>query len=243
MTSDVMLHDDDVTDEPLDSVEVGTSYRTLSRGAVFAAILAVVSLPLVFWMVGDESAFYLVLILPLIAVGLGLTALVRIRRYPDELTGTLPALVGAVIGTLTLIGGIGGQAYILATEVPDGYKRVTWYELKPRGEELRFPFPSAAARLDGKKVFIKGYVHPDTGLAPVQQCMLVGDMGTCCFGGNPKLNERIDVVLENDLRISYSTRLRKLGGTFVLNVDPREPIKPDDGSKGTYYVLKVDYLK
>jgi hypothetical protein len=223
------------------------SYRSLSKGAIVSLILTILAQPMLWWVLGDETIFYVVLALPLIGAILGFTALLKILRHPDELTGKWPALIGTVAGALTVVGGIGLQAYILMTEVPDGYKHISWYDLKPHDANEPLPIPREMLRLHDKKVFIKGYVHPSvSGTGPVDKCMLVGDMDTCCFGGNPKLVERIDAVFENNLKISYSTRRRKLGGTLKLLVNPNDVrtfFKPDDGTAGPYYVLMVDYLK
>ena len=225
----------------------GETYRTLSKGAVVSLLLAILAQPLLWWTVGDETIYYVILALPLIGALLGLVSLVKIRRHPHEFSGKLPALLGTIGSTLTVVAGIGIQSYILMTEVPDGYRPISWYDLRPHDANERLPIPLEMLSLHGKKVFIKGYVHPSvSGTGPVKQCMLVGDMKTCCFGGQPKLVDRIDAVFENNLRISYSTQRRKLGGTLILNVDPYNPrtfFKPDDGTEGPYYILQVDYLK
>ena len=101
-------------------------------------------------------------------------------------------------------------------------------------------FAYDAAKLDGKKVFVKGYVHPSvSGQGPVKKFVLVGDMGTCCFGGPPKLAEMIEVTIVCDQAVSYNQMKRRFGGTFRL--DPRP--KPADGSAGGHYQLHVDYVK
>lgn len=248
---DPKLDDAQYEDEPYDEYDEDEGwdnrYRTLSKGAVMSLLLAVASVPLVWLFLGAEEIFYVVLALPLIGVCLGIVSLLRIRRNPWELAGKLPALIGIVVCSLSIVGGVGLQTYILATEVPEGYEPITWYDLRPHDANERLPIPHEMLDLNGKKVFIKGYVHPSVStLGPVKQCMVVGDMKTCCFGGNPKLVERIDAVFENNLTISYSLNRRKLGGTLILNVDYQDPrtfFKPDDGSQGPYYILQVDYVK
>ena len=42
-------------------------------------------------------------------------------------------------------------------------------------------------------------------------------MGTCCFGGEPKLTDMIEVKLEGSLAIEYARRKRKLAGTFKVD--------------------------
>ena len=63
-------------------------------------------------------------------------------------------------------------------------------------------------------------------------------MGTCCFGGQPKLTDMVEIILDDPLRTSWSTRRRRLGGTLM--VDTRK--KPISGLDGVYYVMKVNYM-
>ena len=96
-----------------------------------------------------------------------------------------------------------------------------------------------AIELDGDRVFVKGYVFPGGQKENLKQFVLVPDMGTCCFGGEPKLTDMIEVTLQEPLRVDFSYRKRKLGGT--LKVDSK--LKPVSGVNGVYYQLDVDYLK
>src|ERR1051325_2104676 len=99
------------------------TYRTISRSAVIALILSIVSL----------LAFFVswLLVLPVVSVVLGLTALSTIRRYPEEYTGSGAALVAVVLstGTFFLAGTLHAIEY--ATEVPEGYARISFSELQP----------------------------------------------------------------------------------------------------------------
>lgn len=220
-------------------------YRSLSKGAVIALMLAILSQPVVWLFVQGDSIFWVAVWLPVFAAFLGLVSYIKIARYPQELAGKIPALLSLLIAVPTIVGSISLFTYIYLTEVPEGYERISWYDLKP-DRNGRLPIPEDVFQLHGKKVFIAGYVHPSvSGAGPVKECMLVGDMGTCCFGGMPKLTDQIDVHLDGDLSIRYTQQTRKLAGTFLLNVDPRDPrtlFKPQDGSAGGYYVLHVDRI-
>jgi hypothetical protein len=146
-------------------------------------------------------------------------AFVNIRRYEGELSGTGLAAVGAVASLLVLVGGTSYHAYVYATEVPDGYQRITFYEFEPPSDAPPKQLISdAAIALDGKKVFIKGYVHPSVDSHDrVKRFVLVPDMGTCCFGGQPKLTDMVAVELAEGESTKYNMRLRKLAGTFHVN--------------------------
>ena len=74
----------------------------------------------------------------------------------------------------------------------------------------------------------------------IREFLLVRDQGECCFGGNPKITDRIQVSLENPLTLTYESRLHKVGGTFHVEVAP----KTIDGAKGgIYYHLRADHLQ
>ncbi len=193
------------------------AYRTISRSAVIALILAFVSLLafLVPWM----------LVLPVVSVVLGLTALSTIRRYPEEYTGSPAAVVAVGISTVTFLLAATWHAVDYATEVPEGYSRISFSELQP---DMKDPhslvrnrdsiLPKRAADLSGKPVFIKGYMHPGVEtMGKVNHFILVPDMGTCCFGGQPKATDMIEVkIKEGASRVKYSTRTVKLAGKFIL---------------------------
>ena len=51
--------------------------------------------------------------------------------------------------------------------------------------------------LDGKKVFIKGYMYPSSQMTGIREFVLCRDNGTCCFGGQPRLTDMIRVKLKD----------------------------------------------
>ena len=204
-------------------------YRTMSRMAMMSLIFGLLSV--LGFLAPVLSVFgFFGLICCLLAVR-------NLRRYPDELSGRPVALAGGALSMLLMSGAIGYHSYVYATEVPDGYERISFRVLQPKADaDPSSPVPDTAKDLDGKQVFVSGYIHPDAGMSPVQSFVLVPDMGTCCFGGQPKLTDMIEVTLPDEKRVRYSTRKRKLTGT--LKVDSR--LKPLDGLQGVYYQLEVD---
>jgi hypothetical protein len=193
------------------------SYRTFSRSALLALILSVVSL----------LAFFVswLLVLPIVSLVLGLTALSTIRRYPEEYTGAGAAMtaIGLSTGAFLLAATLHAVEY--ATEVPEGYARISFSELQPNMKEpaslirnLDAILPKRAGELNGQPVFIKGYMHPGVATnGKVDHFILVPDLGTCCFGGQPKATDMIEVKIKPEAsRVKYSTRTIKLAGKFVL---------------------------
>jgi hypothetical protein len=218
--------------DPLEkaSFESVAVYRSLNRLAVWSLALAILSLA--------AFLFPMLLILPAVGAALGWSAIRSIRRYPEEYSGLLVARIGAAGCAAVLIGAAATHATVYALEVPEGYQRISFYQLQP-DDDSKSPIPPEAKALDGKKVFIKGYVYPDGQQSNIRRFVLVPDRGTCCFGGQPKLTDMVEVTIKTDDRIRYSYQMRKLAG--VLRVDER--LKPVSGLGGVYYQLDAEYVK
>ena len=148
--------------------EEGLPYRVMSKAAVMSAVLAAMSL----------TAYIAtgMLLLPVLATVLALAALNKIRRYPKEVSGLPFALSGLFGGVFILITSSALHAYVYATEIPEGYQRVKFSVLQPDSlsKKKGMPVPQEALDLNGKKIFIKGYVHPGVaGAGHIQNFILV----------------------------------------------------------------------
>jgi hypothetical protein len=205
-------------------------YQSVSRSAVASLLLAVFGLL--------SILFVGLLLLPLVALVLGITAVLAIRKYPNELLGKPMALAGVGISAITLCVAPAYHMFVYATEVPPGYERIAFATLiSPTGAPDQPP-PQALS-LDGQQVFVKGYIHPTSmNSARSKKFVLVPDLGTCCFGGQPPLTHMIEVTLTGDSLATKNMRKQKLAGT--LHVNPH--LKPVDGLQGVYYTLKADII-
>jgi hypothetical protein len=207
-------------------------YRSLSRSAVISVVLAVLSLL--------TLIFPGLLVLPIVGAVLGLTALSAIRRYPNEYSGRGLAIVGTVLCSLVFVTSASWHAYEYYTEVPEGYERISFADLQPvKGRPE--PIPPKAIDLQGEKVFLKGYMHPGVASSgKVNHFILVPDMGTCCFGGQPKPTDMIEVVVKDDAyRVRYAPRRIKLSGTFVVTPQPTSSL----GLNGVWYHLEAETVQ
>lgn len=210
-------------------------YRSLSFSAIVALLFGLISVP-------AALAAHLnmgMLIIPLIGMTVGSFAVLKLRRRADELTGMSAAKSGLVLCTVLFFGGVAWGSYSYATEVPDGYKRISFVDLQPDPRFPQLPIPPSAMELHEKKVFVKGYVYPDGQSKNIKQFVLIPDMGTCCFGGQPKLTDMIQVTLRDPHRIEYSYYYRKLGGTLLVS----QYKKVVESLDGVYYQLDADYVK
>jgi hypothetical protein len=211
--------------------ELYRPYRPVSKAAVASLLLGILSI-LVF-------AGKPMLVLPFAGFFCGLVGLRAIRRYPDEYSGRIAAWIGVVSCLLFFLSGASFHAIVYATEVPDGYQRISFADLQPSKDQPNLAISPKAFELDGKRVFIKGYVFPGGQQYDIKRFVMVPDMGTCCFGGQPKLTDMVEVILEDPLRVDFARRKRKFAGVFHLNKELRQV-----GKAGMVaYRLEADYVR
>jgi hypothetical protein len=206
------------------------TYRAVSRAAVVSFALGLLSIVAIL----DWS----LVAIPLVGILLGLYAVAQVRSRGDELTGLILAKAATALSLFFLVAGLSWLSYSYATEVPPGYMRVSYDELQPDQNQPQQPIPSSAIDLDGKNIFIKGFVYPGRQTTDIQEFLLVRDKGDCCFGGNPKITDRIQVTLSDPLRLTFSSRLHHVAGKFHVR-----PTQTPAGSGGVYYYLEADYLQ
>jgi hypothetical protein len=193
--------------------------RAVHRAAVASLVLGVLSAATFLgWWFG---------VVPLLAIAAGWWALRKIQRTPEELTGenlawTALLLTPAGYGWLWLVG---------ANEVPAGYQQVRYQDLQPDLGQSEV-VPETARQLDGKKIYLKGYMMPPRQLSRLKTFELCPDNGVCSYHTpNPTPTEVIRVTLTGDLMTEYTTTLVGVGGR--LHVDEKK-LYP--------YSMDADYL-
>lgn len=214
--------------------------RTTPSGAILCIVFGVLSL-LVF-ILGQLVLSMLGFVSACIAITMAFKAMLLIRRYPMEYSGLRPASLGLSLGIFSLVCGAAWHIYDYSTEVPEGFQRISFADLQPDIQKNELGISQVAFDLRGKQVFIKGYIHPGVqGTGKVSHFILVPDMGTCCFGGQPKATDMVEVKIVGDApRISYSTQRIKLAGTFnLVNPDQSKTL----GLKDVVYKMDVTYVK
>ncbi|GAA5509283.1 hypothetical protein Rcae01_04782 [Novipirellula caenicola] len=208
-------------------------YRAVSRAAIASVVFFVLAFP------GLIPTFSPLLILTAVGIAAGIVGFRATKQFPDEYSGGALAKFGVIGNALLMVGGIGLHTYIYMTEVPDGYTRIPFHELQqPEGMPdipTRFAYD-----IDGDKVFLKGYIHPASGSGALRQFILVPDLGTCCFGGQPKSSDMIEVTVTNGKNVKAGLTKRKLAGKFQLN---RSPQKLTDFDNNIFYRIKADQVR
>jgi hypothetical protein len=217
--------------QAFDGTEDEYSYRSVSRAAVLSVVFGV--LGLASWYFPEITVFSLAgLVFALVAVR-------NLRRYPTELSGKPVAFLGGLLSLAMAIASPVVHTYTYYTELPDGYERISFAALKSPLGAPDIP-PDAALELNGKKVFLKGYIHP-TSLASnsAKTFILVPDWATCCFGQQPPLTHMVEVRLTGNQFANKSFRRHALAGTLQV----RPYIKPIEGLQGVFYELDADHFQ
>lgn len=208
-------------DDRLDDAE---AYRAMSGAAIAAAAVAAVS-PVAFlgwWMAA----------VPLVGAVLAGVALRDIAARHPLLTGRPLALVALGTSLLVLAASVASHAHEYATELPDGFARLSYSELQPAEGEAVTSVPDSAKAMHGRDVLLKGYIYPGKQQTGLVQFLLVRDQGDCCFGGNPKITDRVLVQLADPAGIDFTPKLTKVAGRFRV-----QPAGTADLAGGVLYHL------
>jgi hypothetical protein len=206
--------------EAHDDYDPAEDYRALSAAALSAFALGVLS-PLAF------LDMWLGLV-PVAALLLGFVALRQISRRPSEYTGKKLAIIGLALAAVFLVGGGAYQSLVYSNELPGpDFLRASYAELQPYEGDPPMKLTPETLALNGKKVLIKGYVFPGQRTSGITQFLLVRDQGDCCFGGNPKVTDRILVQLKDTKGFDFSGKLFKVAGEF--RIQPPAPAADAQG--------------
>lgn len=200
-------------------------YRSLSGAAIAASVVALLS-PLAFldwWL----------LALPVVGVVLAGIALGDIARRPDVLAGRRMALATVAFGAAMFVGGLVWQVRGYAAELPPGFTRINYALLQPEPGGPPDTIPESAVAFDGRDVLLKGYIYPTERPDGIIEFILCRDQGDCCFGGKPKISDRVRVRLADGDSISFSQRLTKVAGRFAVR-----PVAAPDMSGGVLYHIE-----
>lgn len=161
--------------------------------------------------------------IPCLAIGvvgmmMGAIALWQIRRSAGDMGGKVVARLGVGLSAILLLSASGYHAYAYVTELPEGYLRVNFKDLstyQPSYADGKVQFAPEVAELDGKPIYIKGYMYPTRQKFGISEFVLVKDTGQCCFGGQPKLTDMVVVRFEDGMTVNHrEQQLVGVGGVF-----------------------------
>ncbi len=240
---DEQLQDDPISesDESLDprQAEFLKQYRVVSRIALCALASSIVGLLSLL----DFSTFWLIAAVALIISALGIY---QINTSDGSVIGKLPARAALVFSLVGLVGGYAWEEYSFYLRVPENHIPLKWSHLEPEDFSSRGGIPERVVIADGQDVYIEGYVHPGvSGMGNIAQFVLVGDFDTCCFGGQPKAWDMIEVQLPENVTIQYNRERREIWGRLVVNQSRRTAVGTtgtvmgDEQLQGGYYQLEA----
>lgn len=190
---------------------------------------------------GIASVFALLseiaVLLTLVGMVVGGVAVWKIRGSRGELGGRLWANIGLFGSAIFFVTGVANHVYAYATEVPEGYVRVSFpRDISARQfvvtNGVRKLHPDVAPLKD-QKIFIKGFMYNTQKQTGLSGFVLLKDNGQCCFGGNPKPFDMMEVRLQNGKTVDRIDGLVSVAG--VLRCDPSSP--------GAVYVLEATYVE
>lgn len=151
---------------------------------------------------------------------LGFLALRQIDQADGGLSGRKLAMTGVVTSAVLLVSCVALHVYWYQTEVPAGYQRISFgLDISKKGfinEDGQGRVHDDIAALEGKPLFLKGFMYPENQSEDISVFILCRDNGDCCFGGQPKLTDMIKVKLKDGLRAYRSPHMVSVAGVFRL---------------------------
>lgn len=194
-------------DRHLRTVSDDETYRSLS-GAAIAAVCVTVLAPLAF-------LNWSLVAVPFIGLVLAGVALRDVTQRSEAVTG-LGLARGALAGSAVMLAAaVASHAITYVNELPEGFERVHYGLLQPLPGDPPTAIPETATDLNGKDVLLKGYMYPGGRQRGITEFVLCRDQGDCCFGGDPKLTDRVLVrIADPDDALEYTQRLVKIAGRF-----------------------------
>ena len=191
------------------------SYTPVSAWGMIAVVLGIFGLTAFMSLFGIAVAAA--------ALVVSIAAIIRIRGEMGMVRGMLLAVLGLLLSLTSVSGGIVSQIYHYNHEVPEGYQRVNFPDeisarqfVYYRGGQRRLH--PAVAEFVGKKIFIKGFMwltQEDRGL---EKFVFLKDNGECCFGGEPKPYDMMQVELQDDKTVDGHTGMVSVAGVLRANV-------------------------
>lgn len=210
---------------PVASVDLEPDlYRAISGTAIAAAAVAVLS-PLI--LLGWSFAA-----VPAVGLVLAAAALGDIARRPGAVTGRRLALAALAASGASLVGGLAYLTTVYAAELPEGFARLNYAMLQPLPGDPATAVPDSAREMNGRDVLLKGYMYPGSRQRGITEFLLCRDQGDCCFGGTPKITDRVLVRLSDPGGIDFTQGLVKIAGRFRI-----EPAGTADLGGGVLYHL------
>lgn len=175
-------------------------------------------------------------VVPLVGTVLAVLAWRQVRRSPREFSGQKIAGICAVVLLTTTVAAAGFHVYNFATEVPEGFQRVSFpNDISSKGfvtVEGQTKLHPDVEQLAGKPLFLKGFMYPTKQTEGITSFVLCKDRDECCFGGQPKQSDMIFVQMPEGKTATHWNGLVTVAGSFTA--------QPSVDETGLNPVYKID---
>lgn len=212
--------------EAVAPIEETVDYKQIATLGVGSLVAAIVSILGFFW-----TPF---IVVALVGVVLGTLGLRKIARAPEEIGGFALTTTATALSVVLALSATAWRVYSFYTNAPPGYEIVEFdsMALTKDGEVA----PEIAA-LNGRKVYVEGYMYPTKRHAGISDFNLVRTLGHCQFcspGTNPA--DMIAVSMERGREVNYrANKIVGIGGVFYVRDDFRPGELP--------YSMKADAFR
>ncbi len=168
----------------------------------------------------------LLVVVPVIGSVLALIAYRQVARSDGAYGGLGLAKFCVVTLPLMTLAAIGLHGYSYATEVPEGFRRVSFAtDIADKGfvnDQGQMSIHPDVEKLTVAPVFLKGYMYPTRDTENLKSFVLCKDSGDCCFGGQPKMTDMVYIEMDGEKTVDFRTGLVSVAGNFKASptLDP-----------------------
>jgi hypothetical protein len=203
----------------LDPAETEFDYRPIPMSAMVGGVLAVVSVA--------SLLAWLAIPVAVVAAVICLISAIRIMRSQGEFAGKWLAVGGLAFSITMGVAGVLLTMHRYKNELPPGFERKSFARdisaqgvgVQEVGGRARLMIPESVQALEGKRLYLKGFMYPTERQYQLTSFILCKDNAQCCFGGEPALQDMIGVVMQGSNTATHDPSLTGVAGTLKLNRD------------------------
>lgn len=177
---------------------------------------------------------------PLIGTVLAFIAWRQVATSQGTYSGGAVAKATLILLPVMTLSAVGVHAYSFATEIPPGYRRISFAaDISDKGflmDQGRAAVHPDVDALTKEPVFLKGYMYPTKQSENLKGFVLCKDSGDCCFGGQPKVTDMMYVEMQDGQQVNFRSGLVAVAGE--LKISPTV----DQTGLNAVYKLECDFF-
>ena len=184
-------------------------YRAIGSLSVASFVFGLISFVAFF------SGF--LLIVPLLGLLFGTLSARKIIAMPTVMGGLRLTVAGMILSFLFGSMAIWWQYYSYYNFPPSGYQELTFYDFAAGSSDA---VPNEIVKLDGQKVYVKGFMYPQKLQEGIVKFALVEKITPSIFAGaSPHPTDMILVEIKTGQAIDYRAKPIRIGGTLRVRRD------------------------